>query len=278
MFDRAPRQRNDGLRKVCGCPRAKWPKCPHGWRMNFKWKGVHHRYALDRLLAPRKVRAKTEAETKPRTSAPRSAKARSGRQGRSTIRRCARPSRSPTPRPVPEAVPAPPLFPGGEVLTDPGAARERELLGKADSQIRIISRTELDRPDGERRGMGEWLVCDITTDTLEQFQAIRSVKRGSPRIETSAFFARCSIGPFAKSWSRDTVQDRNRASHQAAKGAGAATAPAAGRGGSTRRRVRATSPRLRRSRDCDGHAKGELLSLQWWQVQSEPRPQIFCRQ
>jgi hypothetical protein len=56
------RNRNDGIRKVCGCPPAVWTKCRHGWRMNLKWKGVHHRYALDRLLAPRKVRSKTEAD------------------------------------------------------------------------------------------------------------------------------------------------------------------------------------------------------------------------
>ncbi len=145
--------------------------------MNFKWKGVHHRYALDRVLIPRKVRAKTEAEHEAeniRTAI---------REG--TFRA---PGQVDDP-PVRETLTLsqllalyrkrcllPRLFPGGEVLTDPGAARERELLSKADSQIRIISRTELDRPDGERRAMGAWLVCDVTTDTIEQFQAVRSVK------------------------------------------------------------------------------------------------------
>ena len=33
------RKRNGGIRKRCGCPKAKWPKCPHPWHMNFKWKG-----------------------------------------------------------------------------------------------------------------------------------------------------------------------------------------------------------------------------------------------
>ena len=54
------RQRNDGIRKICACPRRAWPKCPHPWHFSFKWAGVHHRYSLDRVLG-RAVRAKSEA-------------------------------------------------------------------------------------------------------------------------------------------------------------------------------------------------------------------------
>ena len=55
------RHRNDGLRKRCGCPRARWPKCPHGWHFNFRWKGVNHRLSLDRECC-RHVASKTEAQ------------------------------------------------------------------------------------------------------------------------------------------------------------------------------------------------------------------------
>ncbi len=30
------RHRNDNIRKVCACPRRKWPKCSHSWYLNFK--------------------------------------------------------------------------------------------------------------------------------------------------------------------------------------------------------------------------------------------------
>ena len=55
-----PRQTNDGLRKVCGCPRRIWAKCDHAWYVNFTWQRVPHRYSLDKILK-REVRSKTEA-------------------------------------------------------------------------------------------------------------------------------------------------------------------------------------------------------------------------
>ena len=43
------RQRNRGLRKVCGCSRRAWLKCEHSWYLNFRWrKGKHHRISLDK--------------------------------------------------------------------------------------------------------------------------------------------------------------------------------------------------------------------------------------
>jgi integrase len=51
---------NDGLRKVCGCPRRGWPKCPHPWHFNYSWHGTPYRFSLDKQLG-RKVRSKIEA-------------------------------------------------------------------------------------------------------------------------------------------------------------------------------------------------------------------------
>src|SRR5262245_35090795 len=60
---RKPGSRNGGLRKRCACPRRKWAKCPHGWHLNFKWKGVHHRLSIDREIGEA-VTSRTEAEIK----------------------------------------------------------------------------------------------------------------------------------------------------------------------------------------------------------------------
>lgn len=57
-----PRHRNGGVRKRCGCPRKTWAKCRHGWYLNFKWKGVHHRLSLNREVGQR-IEGRTEAET-----------------------------------------------------------------------------------------------------------------------------------------------------------------------------------------------------------------------
>ena len=54
------RRSNGGLRKVCGCPHKKWPTCHHSWYFSFQWRGVHHRFSLDRHLG-QQVIGKTEA-------------------------------------------------------------------------------------------------------------------------------------------------------------------------------------------------------------------------
>lgn len=54
------RQRNDGLRKRCGCPRRRWGDCAHPWHVNFRWKGTHYRLSLDRE-AGRQIRSRSDA-------------------------------------------------------------------------------------------------------------------------------------------------------------------------------------------------------------------------
>jgi len=56
-----PKYRNHGLRKRCGCPRVKWPKCRHGWHLNLHWKGQSYRLSLDRECG-RHISSKTEAQ------------------------------------------------------------------------------------------------------------------------------------------------------------------------------------------------------------------------
>ncbi len=53
--------RNDGLRKVCGCARRAWVKCPHAWHFNFSWLGTPYRFSLKRY-AGREITSKTQAE------------------------------------------------------------------------------------------------------------------------------------------------------------------------------------------------------------------------
>ena len=54
--------RNNGLRKICACRRASWPKCPHAWHFNFKVRGgPPYRFSLDAELG-RHIDSKTEAE------------------------------------------------------------------------------------------------------------------------------------------------------------------------------------------------------------------------
>lgn len=57
-----PRRSNNGLRKLCPCPRRRWPKCAHSWHFNFKPKGgTSFRFAVD-AEAGKHIEAKGDAE------------------------------------------------------------------------------------------------------------------------------------------------------------------------------------------------------------------------
>jgi integrase len=56
------RHLNRGLRKICGCARRTWAKCPHSWHFNFKPKGGQsYRFSVD-SEAGKRIEAKTDAE------------------------------------------------------------------------------------------------------------------------------------------------------------------------------------------------------------------------
>ena len=55
------RHSNDGLRKVCGCARRRWLKCPHPWHVNFKLKGGEHLRKSDKL-AGKHIAGKDDAK------------------------------------------------------------------------------------------------------------------------------------------------------------------------------------------------------------------------
>ena len=55
------RHHNNGLRKICGCPRRTWAKCAHPWHFNFKWEGRSYRFSLDREVGKR-LASKADAE------------------------------------------------------------------------------------------------------------------------------------------------------------------------------------------------------------------------
>ena len=52
--------RNAGLRKLCDCSRRTWAKCEHPWHFSFKWDGKHYRFSLDREVG-RRMKDKTDA-------------------------------------------------------------------------------------------------------------------------------------------------------------------------------------------------------------------------
>lgn len=51
-----------GLVKRCGCPAAKWPRCPHGWHVLKMVRGERIRVSLDAYLGHGRVRTVVDAE------------------------------------------------------------------------------------------------------------------------------------------------------------------------------------------------------------------------
>lgn len=123
-------------------------------------------------------------------------------------------------------------------------------IKQSDYQTALILRTELERTDGQLQAFGKWLVVDITVDTVEQFQRVRMAK-GLTAANRDLAVLRAMFG-----WAvgRDHIE---RTPFK--KG--------------TEVVVRLSKETSRRRRLQGG--EGELLSLQWWQVRSEPKAELF---
>ena len=146
------RHQNNGLRKLCRCPRRQWPKCRHAWHFSFKWNGRHYRFSLDRHLG-RHVDSKTEAE---REAAALKLAIRGGQFGKSsargdmTLRQLA------------------------DVYLERYVAVERAPTAREyHYAIGTICRTEIPQPAAGRAPLGDWRVTDIVTDTIERFREVR---------------------------------------------------------------------------------------------------------
>lgn len=153
----ATRHRNDGIRKRCDCPRAKWPKCSHQWHFSFKWKDVHHRFSLDRHLN-REITSKSEAESEAEK-----------------LRVAIKAGTFGSPVPVRDALTLGRLL---DVYRDdvlkvrPGGLRTND-----ESQMRVLKGVPLRQPTGVERPLADWLVVDVTSATLEQFRTARAVQQ-----------------------------------------------------------------------------------------------------
>lgn len=152
------RHHNDGLRKICGCERRTWPKCPHPWHLNYTYKGKVHRLSLDREVG-KHIDSKTAAEAE-------AERIRIAiRDG--TFRRGA---------PVLSQLTLAQLF-GVYVDRRLDVVRPDRATDDQDS-IRVITAAPLPLPTGEVRPFGAWLVPDITADTLERFREVRIARGG----------------------------------------------------------------------------------------------------
>ena len=256
------RQRNDGIRKICACPRRAWPKCPHPWHFSFKWAGVHHRYSLDRVLG-RAVRAKTEA-------------ADEAERLRVAIK--AGTFRKPgDPEPVRrETLTLRQLL---DLYLDRVVKPRGETAATAFSYaIGVICRTPVPTLAGTPLPFGDWRLSDVTTDALEQF---RDIRQASGRTGANRHLGTLSAAfSWAASRKRRLVDESPfRDGDQAAVERFEERARTRRlQAGEAERLLSACGDHLRAIVECaleTGMRRGEILTLQWDQVRATPRPHLF---
>jgi len=278
------RHRNDGLRKVCKCGRQRWNKCPHPWHFNFKWADTSYRFSLEEQLG-QYIDSKTAAETEAENLR---VAIRAGTFVRvKRGRRIGGAANGPSPV-------------GGSVTLAQLLDRYEKHIAKRKSastlrndrtQIAVIKRTRLERVDGQSLAFGDWLVRDITAGTLKGYQEARRTAVQEPATADrprrrrggeiavnrnlallSAMFNWAIKDGYVQTtpFKRDakTVVKLTRELHRERRL----------EDGEADRLLGACGPHLRALVEASletGARRGELLSLQWKQIRSAPKPEIL---
>ncbi|HVL66546.1 MAG TPA: site-specific integrase [Vicinamibacterales bacterium] len=269
---------SDGLRKICGCARRSWAKCPHPWYFDFKWNGERYRFSLDRRVG-RLVKDATGKWRRDRASlgdriTNKTEAADERDRLRAEIRKGTIQEPAASDKPQRETLTLEQLM--STYRKHYVQINRLRTLKNTEYQANLILRTELQRLDGTLRPFGQWLVADITADTIEQFQRVR-LARGIAAANRDLSLLRAMFSwavrrdhldrtPFKKGTEVVVRLSKETQRHRRLQA------------GEAERLLEACGPRLRPLVEAaieSGCRKGELLSLQWHQVRFEPRAEIF---
>jgi integrase len=242
------RHTNKGLRKVCAHPRRRWSECEHSWYFNFKWQGTHYRLSLDKYLG-KHIDSKSAAE-----------------DAAADIRKQIKAGTFGQPAPVLDRLTMGQLL--DAYMTRYVEVERKDSVENVTYQIALIKRTEIDRLDGKRQPFGEWLVADVSTDTIDRFKERRRAQGIVAANRDLALLRAAFNWGIRKKQVRETpfklgtetvvkLSDEHPRSRRLAPGEGEAL-------------LGVCSPHLRALVEAaleTGCRRGELLSLQWKQVE-----------
>lgn len=161
------RRQHRGLRKLCDCAKAKWSTCKHSWYFNYKPRNVQrhnressdggYRFSLDKQLG-RHIDSKTEAEAEAarlRVAIDDGMFGQPERREDMTLRQLADAYLE-------------------RYVTVNHADTQREYRYSLD----MICRTAVARPTGGSAPLGHWRVTDIVTDSVNRFREVRLAAGG----------------------------------------------------------------------------------------------------
>ncbi len=153
------RHRNDGLRKICICPRRTWAKCSHSWHFSFKWKDQHYRFSLDKH-AGEHIDSKTAAEDLA-----------------DDLRKAIKAGEFGQPAPRAEMT----LRQLADAYLERYVQVERPAaLEDFRGGLRVICKTLVPKPAGAAAAFGDWRLVDIVTDTVERYREARRAAGAGP--------------------------------------------------------------------------------------------------
>jgi integrase len=250
------RERNDGLRKVCRCSRRRWSTCAHPWYFSFQWQGRHHRFCLDKRLG-RPVQGRTAAEHEAEL-----------------IRLAIRTG----------AFDAPPT-PVAAVMTMQALADEylrryvrvRKIEARAHAYELALARigeVVVTHPTRGPLAFGDWPITDVVSDTVEQFREAR-LAAGKGVVGTNR-----ALGALRALWSWAVRAGHVDATPFRRHGEVVVKLDKSAEHARTRRLEAGEEPALLAAAGThlyglivaaveSGLRRGELLSLQWHQIEGQ---------
>lgn len=243
------RHRNHNLFKRCDCARRHWAKCPHTWWFAFKPPGgPHYRISLDKH-AQKHIDRKSDAEDLAATI--RTA-IKAGTYG--------------------AAAPVMATLTGAQLLNlyDTRYLRDARAAS-ADNlkyQIAKITATPLAFPTGGTKPLGDWCVVDVTTDVIEQYREVRrpagpAATNRDLSLLRAMFSWAVRVGYLEMTPFKKHSEPVIKLTHEPPRSRRLHDDEAA-------RLLAACNPHVRGIVECaleTGMRRGEILSLQWSQVE-----------
>jgi integrase len=280
------RHDNDGIRKLCECSRRKWAKCPHPWHMNFAHDGRHFRLSLARQIRKLVLHKDDPVSGKATWKRDRATlgdviDSKTAAEGEAERLKVAIRDGSIFDRGEPDR-PALDRLKLSQLLAEYRAnylevrhTKKSRSLKNATYQIELIKREIVSLPGGEPRAFGDWFVVDVTLDAIEKLRAIRRT-HGIVGANRKLAFLRAVFNwailrglvettPFKKGTATAIRLEKELPRRRRLEP------------GEAERLLHACAPHLRGIVEAaleTGCRLGELLSLQWHQVRSEPRREL----